>query len=61
MPTAVAHQPAHVSSPSLFPAEIAALSDEQCVHRLAEAVDAHDSEHLNELAQLLSRLAVVIE
>jgi hypothetical protein len=60
MPSAIV-QPAHVISPPLIPTEIAVLSDEQCLHRLANAVDAHDSDHLNELAQLLGRLAVVIE
>jgi hypothetical protein len=50
-----------VSSPSLIPMEIETLSDEECVERLAHTVEEHDSEHLDELAQLLGRLAVVIE
>lgn len=61
MPSAIVHQPVHVMAPPLIPTEVAVLSDEQCIRRLADAVDAHDSEHLNELAQLLGRLAVVIE
>jgi hypothetical protein len=42
-------------------ARIGRLSDDECVRRLADAVEAHDAEHLDELAQLLGRLAVVIE
>jgi hypothetical protein len=41
--------------------ETARLSDNECVQLLADAVEAHDSGHLDELAQLLGRLAVVIE
>jgi len=41
--------------------KLAALSDDECMQRLADAVEAHDSGHLDQLAQLLSRLAVVIE
>jgi hypothetical protein len=50
-----------VSAPPLIPVGIATLSDEECVKRLAHTVEEHDSGHLDELAQLLGRLAVVIE
>jgi len=46
---------------SSIPARIAVLSDDECVQRLAHTVEAHDSGHIDELAQLLGRLAVVIE
>ena len=46
----------------VFPViELADLSDDECVARLARAVAAHDSEHLDEVASLISRLAVAIE
>jgi hypothetical protein len=45
-----------------FPAaELADLSDDECVARLARAVAAHDSKHLDEVANLIGRLAVAIE
>ncbi len=45
-----------------FPAiEVADLSDDECVARLAHAVAAHDSQHLDEVASLIGRLAVAIE
>ncbi len=50
-----------VSAPPLIPRGISTLSDEECVERLAHAVEEHDPGHLDELAQLLGRLAVVIE
>jgi hypothetical protein len=37
------------------------ISDDECVMRLAEAVEAHDSDHLDEVALLIGRLAVPIE
>lgn len=50
-----------VSAPSLIPERIDVLSDDECMERLAHAVEAHDSGHLDELAHLLGRVAVVIE
>jgi hypothetical protein len=44
-----------------IPIDLADLSDDECVARLARAVAAHDSEHLDEVAGLISRLAVAIE
>jgi hypothetical protein len=37
------------------------MSDDECLSRLAEAVARHDSEHLEEVARLIARLAVTIE
>jgi hypothetical protein len=37
------------------------MSDDECLIRLAQAVRDHDSEHLDELARLIGRLAVTIE
>ena len=47
--------------PSIVPSEIPNLSDDECLVRLARAVEAHDSEHLDEVALLIGRLAVTIE
>jgi hypothetical protein len=49
------------SAPSLMPAELPDLSDDECVTRLARAIVAHDSTHLDEVARLIGRLAVTIE
>jgi hypothetical protein len=47
--------------PSLVPSDIPAMSDDECLIRLAQAVRDHDSEHLDEVARLIGRLAVTIE
>jgi hypothetical protein len=47
--------------PSIVPSDIPALSDDECLVRLAQAVAEHDSEHLDEVARLIGRLAVTIE
>jgi hypothetical protein len=47
--------------PSIVPSDIPAMSDDECLHRLAQAVQEHDSEHLDEVARLIGRLAVTIE
>jgi hypothetical protein len=47
--------------PSIVPSDIPAMSDDECLIRLAQAVRDHDSEHLDELARLIGRLAVTIE
>ena len=47
--------------PSIVPSDIPAMSDDECLIRLARAVEAHDSEHLDEVATLIGRLAVTIE
>lgn len=52
-------------SPSLAPADKAPppplVSDDECLSRLASAVAEHDDRRLNEVAQLIGRLAVPIE
>ena len=47
--------------PSIVPSDIPTLSDDECLRRLARALQEHDSEHLDEVAQLIGRLAVTIE
>ena len=47
--------------PSIVPSDIPAMSDDECLLRLAKAVEEQDSEHLDEVAQLIGRLAVTIE
>jgi hypothetical protein len=47
--------------PSIVPGDIPALSDDECLVRLARAVAEHDSAHLDEVARLIGRLAVAIE
>ncbi len=47
--------------PSIVPSDIPAMSDDECLLRLAQAVKAHDTKHLNEVARLIARLAVPIE
>jgi len=37
------------------------MSDDECLLRLAQAIEDRDSEHLNEVARLIGRLAVTIE
>jgi hypothetical protein len=48
-------------TPSIVPADMPVMSDDECLRRLASAVEAHDSEHLDEVARLIGRLAVTIE
>jgi hypothetical protein len=47
--------------PSIVPSDIPAMSDDECLVRLAQAVEEQDSEHLDEVARLIGRLAVTIE
>ena len=49
------------AAPSIIPSDVPALSDDECVVRLARAIDDRDSTHLDELARLIARLAVTIE
>ena len=44
-----------------IPSDIPALSDDECLLRLARAVEGHDSEDLDEVARLIGRLVVTIE
>ena len=47
--------------PSIVPTEIPMMSDDDCLRRLAKAVEEHDDDHLDEVALLLGRLAVAVE
>lgn len=47
--------------PSIIPGDVPALSDEECLLRLARAVEDHEAEDLDEVAQLIGRLIVTIE
>lgn len=48
-------------APSILPAEIPELSDDECLACLARAVETSDPARLNEVAALIGRLAVAIE
>ncbi len=43
------------------PGIVASIPYDECVERLARTVDKHDDADLDELASLISQLAVVIE
>jgi hypothetical protein len=47
--------------PSIVPSHVPAMSDDECLVRLAQAVENHDSDYLDEVARLIGRLAVTIE
>ncbi|HEY5128732.1 MAG TPA: hypothetical protein VIJ35_15830 [Bradyrhizobium sp.] len=47
--------------PSIVASDLPAISDDECLLRLARAVEAQDSAHLDEVAWLIGRLAVTIE
>ena len=47
--------------PSIVPSDIPALSDDECLVRLAQALEAHDAEDLDVVARLIGRLAIPIE
>jgi hypothetical protein len=47
--------------PSIVPTDVPALSDDECLIRLAQAVEDADSRRLEEVARLIGRLAVTIE
>jgi hypothetical protein len=47
--------------PSIIPGDIPALSNDECLARLARAVEKHDSTQLDEVARLIGRLLVTIE
>ena len=56
MPSIIPHDIAGASR-----SKMAALSDEECLVRLAQAIEGHDDDHLDEVARLIARLAVTIE
>jgi hypothetical protein len=47
--------------PVIVPGEIPAMSDDECLLRLAQAIEEHDTGHLDEVARLIARLAVTVE
>jgi hypothetical protein len=47
--------------PSIVPSDIPAMSDDECLVRLARAVEKRDSEQLDEVARLIGRLVITIE
>jgi hypothetical protein len=47
--------------PSIVPGDMPAMSDDECLIRLAQAVEEHDSADLDEVAKLIGRLAAIIE
>jgi hypothetical protein len=47
--------------PSIVPADVPLMSDDECLRRLAKAVEEHDDKDLDEVALLIGRLAVAIE
>ena len=53
------------AGPSIVPSDIPAMSDDECLLRLAQAIEAHDeahdTDHLDEVARLIARLAVTVE
>ncbi|BAL76910.1 hypothetical protein S23_37110 [Bradyrhizobium cosmicum] len=51
---------AHLA-PSILPADLPELSDDECIACLARAVETPDSARLDEVAALIGRLAVTIE
>ena len=48
-------------SPSIVAPDLPAISDDECLERLARAIAVHDSDCLEEVARLIGRLAVTIE
>ena len=47
--------------PSIVPCDVPAMSDDECLTRLARAVAEHNSARLEEVARLIGRLVVTIE
>ena len=48
-------------SPTIVPIDIPDMTDDECIARLARAIEEQDFSHLDEVAQLIARLAVTIE
>jgi hypothetical protein len=47
--------------PSIVPSDVPAMSDDECLARLARVVEEHDAGQLDEVARLIARLVVPIE
>lgn len=61
MPDILSQMLARRARPPIVARDKSAMSDEECLRRLAQAVEHHDVAHLEEVAQLIGRLAVTIE
>ena len=48
-------------APSIVPPDLPALSDDECLARLARVLEAPDHGQLDEVARLIGRLVVTIE
>jgi hypothetical protein len=49
------------AAPSIVPEDIPALSDDECLVLLAQAIESSDGKRLDAVARLIARLAVPIE
>ena len=47
--------------PSIVPSDIPRMSDDECLRPARAGRRDHDSDHLDEVARLIGRLAVTIE
>jgi hypothetical protein len=47
--------------PSIVRGNVTGMSDDECLRRLAGAVQEQNTEHLDEVARLIARIAVAIE
>ena len=47
--------------PSSLPGGTVAMSDDECLARLAQAIEEYDADHPEEVARLMARLAVAVE
>jgi hypothetical protein len=47
--------------PSIVPSDVSSMSDDECLVRLARALEDHDADQLDEVVRLIGRLAVPIE
>jgi hypothetical protein len=48
-------------TPSIVPSDVPSMSDDECLVRLAQAIEDGNSDKLDEVARLIGRLAVTIE
>jgi hypothetical protein len=48
-------------TPTIVPIGVPDMTDDECIAQLARAIEAQDFGHLDEVAQLIARLAVTIE
>jgi hypothetical protein len=54
-------QPHLKPMPSIVPSDTPSMSDDECLLRLAQAIEDRNSDRLDEVARLIGRLAVTIE